>query len=209
MPALRSMGPRRTRGSWIPRVTGMGVVVLLAGGGLLIYLGSQHSAGHDHDAAALSAKVLKVQTIGLIDVGPQDDGDQSNHDADDHPLMLRLTGTGLAFVPIPRSELVAGVPLWTADQMADGSEIFIYIPTGRCLTAAPSGRRPELAHCDLGLSQRWRQVHPQTMAGQTFAEFAGVTGDCLAAGSQAGPARLAPCGPARTKPQEIAFWWSA
>ncbi|HXP21738.1 MAG TPA: hypothetical protein VN840_19010 [Streptosporangiaceae bacterium] len=189
-------------------MTGMGVVVLLAGGGLAVYLGSQHAARPDHDVAALSLKVLKVQTIGLIDYGPDDDGDQSNHDADDHPLMLRLTGAGLAFVPIPKSELIAGVPLWTADQMADGSEIFIYIPTGRCLTAA-RGTSLGLAHCDLGLSQRWRPVHLSTVAGQPIAQFATAAGNCLAAGAHAGPARLAPCGPARTKPQEIAFWWSA
>jgi hypothetical protein len=187
----------------------MGVIVLLAGGGLVAYLGSQHAARHDHDVAALSAKVLKVQTIGLVDYGPDDDGDQSSHDPDDHPLMLRLTGAGLAFVPIPKSELIAGVPLWTADQMADGSEIFIYIPTGRCLTAARRDTSLELAHCDLGASQRWHPAHLATVAGQPLAQFATANGKCLAARSHAGPARLAQCGPARTKQQEIAFWWSA
>jgi hypothetical protein len=187
----------------------MGAIVLLAGGGLAVYLGSQHRARSDHDVAALSAKVLKVQTIGLIDYGPDDDGDQSAHDADDHPLMLRLTSAGLAFVPIPKSELLAGVPLWTADQMADGRDIFIYIPTGRCLTAVRNDTRLELTHCNLGLSQRWRPVHPATVARQPFAQFATAAGKCLSAGRHAGPARLAPCGPARTKPQEIAFWWSA
>lgn len=201
------MGPRRTRGSWIPRVTGMGVVVLLAGGGLAGYLGSQHPARHHHSAAGLSAKVLRVQIIGLIDYGPDDDGDRSAHDPDDHPLMLRMTGAGLAFVSIPRSELIAGVPLWTADQMADGSEIFIYIPDGRCLTVARHNLA--LAHCDLGPSQRWHAEHRRTVAGQQIAQFASATGDCLSAGPHPGPAILARCGPLRTKRQEIAFWWSA
>jgi hypothetical protein len=203
------MGPRRTRGSWIPRVTGMGVVVLLAGGGLAGYLGSQHhhQVRHHHAVTALSARVLRVQTVGLIGFGPDDDGDQSANDPDDHPLMLRLTAAGLAFIRIPKSALVAGVPLWTADQMADGTEIFIYIPTGRCLTAGRG--RPELAHCDLTADQRWHAEHQRTVAGQPIAQFASAAGDCLSAGPHPGPARLVPCGPARTKPQEIAFWWSA
>jgi len=92
--------------------------------------------------------------------------------------------------------------------MADGTDIFIYIPTGQCLTAARNGSL-ELAHCDLGLSQRWRPRHLTTVAGQPIAQFATAGGNCLTAGSHAGPARLAPCGPAHTKPQEIAFWWIA
>src|SRR5712692_2087463 len=142
MPVQLSMGPRRTRGSAVPRLIGMGIVILLAGGGLALYLGSQQQQQPSrpvHHNLTLPAKVLKVQTIGLIDYGPDDDGDQSNHDPDDHPLMLKQVGGKLEFVQIPASELAAGVPLWTADQMADGGEIFIYIPNGRCLTAAGGG----------------------------------------------------------------------
>ena len=43
------------------------------------------------------------------------------------------------------------------DQMADGSEIFIYTPTGQCLTARHGGLL-RLSHCDLSLSQRWRPL---------------------------------------------------
>jgi hypothetical protein len=188
----------------------MGAIVLLAGGGVGIYLGTQHPSRASHPIAApLSVKVLRVQTIGLINFGPYDDGDQTAGDLDDHPLMLRVLGRGLEFVPIPRSELTAGVPLWTADQMADGTEIFIYIPTGQCLTEAHQGTRLELTHCNLGARQRWRAIHPSIVLGQPISQFAGAAGTCLTAGQGPGPARLATCGDARTKSQEIAFWWSA
>jgi len=187
----------------------MGVIVLLAGGGLAIYLGTQHRPPPAHAAAPPSAKVLRVQTIGLINFGPDDDGDQPGNDPDDHPLMLKLTHRGLTFVRIPRSELAAGVPLWTADQMTDGTDIFIYIPDGRCLTAAHQGRKLQLAHCNLGPSQRWRPMHVATVTGQPIAQFASAAGSCLTGGPRPGPARLTACRRARTKSQEIAFWWSA
>lgn len=204
------LGPLRTRGSWIPRAVGMGAIVLLAGGGLGIYLGTQHQPTASHPIAApLSVKVLRVQTIGLINFGPYDDEDQAANDTDDHPLMLRVTRQGLEFVPIPRSELTAGVPLWTADQMADGTEIFIYIPTGRCMTEVGQGTGLELTHCDLAAHQRWRAIHPTTVLGQPISQFASAAGTCLTAGPRPGPARLTTCGGARAKSQEMALWWSA
>jgi hypothetical protein len=188
----------------------MGAIVLLAGGGLAIYLGTQHKPSLTHPIAApLSAKVLRVQTIGLIDFGPDDDGDPPTNDADDHPLMLRLTRHGLQFVAIPKAEFAAGVPLWTADQMADGTEIFIYIPSGRCLTETRQGTGLELERCDLAAHQRWRAVRAATVLGQPIAQFASAAGTCLTGGPRPGPARLTACGRARTKSQEIAFWWSA
>ena len=110
---------------------------------------------------------------------------------------------------IPAAELAAGVPVWTADQMADGNEIFIYAATGQCLTAGHGGRL-RLAHCDLTLSQRWRPLDTATSLGQTFAKYASAqTGRCLTApAKKAGVATLQVCGPARLKTQEIAFWWN-
>lgn len=179
-------------------------------------------------------KVMTATTTGLVDFGPYDDGDSTVNDDDDHPLMLQVSGGALSFVPIPAAELVSGVPLWTADAMSDGSYIFIYIPTGQCLTApatastSPSASQgagtgqpaPALAHCDLGLPQHWWPVNTTTAVGQTFSQFAAWNhSDCLTAGEAApadqenppvGPARLTACAPARSKaalPQEIAFFW--
>jgi hypothetical protein len=224
MPGPLSVRPHRTKGSWIPRLAGVGLVVVLAAGALAFYLSSvHHAAGHAKAAPpprthpTLSTKVLRAQTVGLINFGPDDDADAFLNDADDHPLKLQPAGSALDFVPIPASELIAGVPLWTADQMADGTVIFIYNPTGQCLSAAASGHALLLVHCDLQLRQRWRPVHPMTELGQPFAAYANAqTGGCMTAATMPGPATPKPgpatleaCGPARTKPQEIAFWWSA
>lgn len=190
----------------------MGAVVLLAGGGLIVYISSSQRPGPSHHAAAAqSAKVLQAQTIGLVDVGPYDDGDSAVNDWDDHPMMLRLTSSGLEFVGISRHEISdGGPPLWTADQMADGTEIFIYSPSGQCLAASANGQLG-LEHCNLGRGQRWRAGHPGTAGGLPFDQYANLgTGRCLSAGPKPGaPPQLASCGATHTKPQEIGFWWSA
>ncbi len=211
------MYPRRTRGSAIPRMTGVGVVVLIAGGGLILYLGGSkhppttHSQPAPAHHVALSAKVLAIQTVGLVDVGPYDDGDSATNDLDDHPLMLRTISSALDFVGIPRSELAAGVPLWTVDQMADSTEIFIYIPTGQCLAAVAGRRQLSLQHCDLGLSQRWRTRARGSAGGLSFDQYKNLAaGRCLAAAKAAGTAPLlAACGAAHDKSQEIGLWWGA
>jgi hypothetical protein len=212
MPGPLSARPHRTRGSWIPRLAGVGVIVVLAVGGLIAYLASAHHAPARprHRHAVLSSKVLKVETVGIIDFGPDNDHDPFAHDADDHPLMLQPTHAGISFVAIPPAELASGVPVWTADQMADGNEIFIYTTTGQCLTASRDGGL-RLSHCDLGLRQRWRPLGESTSLGQTFAKYASAqTGRCLTAPSKnPGPATLETCGPPRLKTQQIAFWWNA
>jgi|GEM_PF-792436 len=221
MPGSSSIRPHRAKGSWIPRLAGVGVVVVLTAGGVGFYLSSQHPAPAParKQHAALSSKVVKAQTVGIVDFGPDDDKDAFNHDPDDHPLMLRPTSAGLDFVVISTFELASGTPLWTANQMADGSEIFIYTPTGRCLAAARGSRSVTLTRCNLGLSQRWRPLHATVTLGQAIAAYANeLTGDCLTAPpppasdhgpASPGPATMAACGPARDKTQEIAFWWSA
>ncbi len=226
MPGSLSMRSRRAEGSWVPRLVGVGVVGVIAAGGL-VYLGvanHQHATSHlPHSASehpTPSARVVAQQTVGLIDFGPYDDGDPIAGDTDDHPLMLvPAKGDLLRFVAIPPSMITNGQPQWTADQMADGTEIFIFNPTGRCLAAPPHAGRAELARCTAGRGERWRPVHQATFSGQPFAAYANVqTGDCLTAPAQPtkeglparpGPATLAACGPARTKSQEIAFWWTA
>ncbi len=154
-------------------------------------------------------KVVSVQTVGVIDFGPDDDGDPWQHDPDDHPLMLLKKGQIIVFVPIPPKEISGGTPEWTANQVSDGSEIFIYVPTGQCLSAA-GGAGLELRHCDLGRAQRWHQLRSRIVLSQAIAQYANVrTGKCLTAMRHPGPATLTRCGDARTRTQEIAFWWSA
>jgi hypothetical protein len=207
------VSPHRAKGSWTPRLTGIAVVVVVAGGALGTYLGTAHSPhpapAATHHQARLSVKVVQVETVGLIDFGPDDNGRPWQGNTADHPLMLMPAGQVLDFAAIHRRRLSAGPPEWTADQMADRSEIFIYVPTGQCLSPFGDGRL-QLTHCNLGLAQRWRAVHSQVVAGEAIAQYANAkTGTCLTAPRGPGPAVLAKCGPARTRTQEIAFWWSA
>jgi hypothetical protein len=213
------MRPRRAKGSWIPRLAGIGMAAALAGGGLAFYLNTQHPAqgAPRHPPASLSSRVIKAQAVGIIDFGPDDDKDAFGKDPDDHPLMLKPTSAGMEFVTISAAQLTGGMPTWTANQMGDGNEIFIYTPTGRCLAAAPLSRQLILAHCDLMRNQRWRPVHAEVVLGQAIAAYANdATGSCLTApppNPERGPpnpgaAILAPCGVARDRTQEIAFWWS-
>ncbi len=221
MPGSSGLRPRRAKGSWIPRLAGIGVAAVLAAGGLAFYLGSQHPVPrpprhHHHRPISLSSKVVKAQTVGIIAFGADDDRDAFGKDPDDHPLMLQPTKAGLEFVAIPASQMANGTPQWTANQMGDGSEIFIYTPTGRCLTATAFSQLT-LSHCNLTRSQRWRPVRALTVLGQAVSAFANeAAGSCLTApppNTERGPANpgaatLAPCGPTRDRTQEIAFWWS-
>jgi len=213
MPGPLTARPRRSKGSWTPRLAGIGVVAVLAVGGLAAYLGSAHHQAprKHHRHAVLSAKVVKKETVAIIDFGPDNDHDAFAHDADDHPLMLQPGHGGLEFVTIPVAELKAGVPVWTADHMSDGGEIFIFTATGQCLTAARRPGQLGLAHCNLGMSQRWHPIDASSALGQGYAKYANAkTGLCLTAPSgHPGPATLQRCGAATLKAQQIAFWWNA
>ena len=221
MPGPHRARPRRARGSWIPRLAGVAVVAVLAIGGLVAYLVTANQspshqgnqAGHRH--TVLSSRVVKAEAAGIIDFGPANDGDQFITDHDDHPLSLQPSRSGPVFVEIPHSEIRAGVPVWTVDQMVGGSDIFVYSATGQCLTAergaAGSVGRLGLAHCNLGLSQRWQPQDSQVALGQAYAQYANrQTGRCLTApAGHGGPATLRVCGNPIPKTQQIAFWWNA
>jgi hypothetical protein len=218
MPGPHGARPRRARGSWIPRLAGVAVVAAVAIGGLAAYLVTAHQPqAHrgtqpGHRRTVLSSRVIKAEAAGIIDFGPANDGDPFTTSREDHPLMLRPTSSGLEFVIVPHAEIKAGVPTWTVDQMAGGSDIFIYSATGECLTAVPgTAGRLRLAHCDLGPSQRWQPQDSQVALGQAYARYANAqTGRCLTAPSgHPGPATLQGCKSPIPKSQQIAFWWNA
>ncbi len=153
---------------------------------------------------------MKVQTIGVIDFGPADNGGPGGGKSSGHPLMLLPEGRGIDFVAIPKAVLISGKAVWTANQMSDNSEIFIYVPSGKCLVGTPAGHLL-LTHCDLAANQRWRPVNSQVVQGQAIAAYQNAeTGECLTApGDSPGQAFTTSCGASGTKTQEIAFWWSA
>lgn len=209
--------PHRTKGSWTPRLAGLGVIVVLAGAVLTVYLASAHrQAPGGHGPAAhhspLAAKVASVETVGLIDFGPYDDDDAWQNDTDDHPMMLLASGASVEFTRVPASEIASGTPEWTVNQMNAGGDIFIYVPTNQCLTAAGSTGL-SLSHCDLALDQRWHPLNSDVLLTEPIMQYSNVqTGGCLTAGRGPGPATLTTCarpGSKRFKRQEIALWWSA
>jgi hypothetical protein len=220
MPGRRSARPYRTKGSWVPRLAGVGAVAVLALAGLVIYLATTHNphrpTAKRNQRTVVSSRVVKFQNVGIIAFGPADDGDPFVGSREDHPLMLLPQAGQVSFVTIPASALAAptsggeGAPAWTDNQMADGSDIFIYTATGQCLTGGVGPVSVQLSRCSLSPAQHWRPLDAAVALGQSFAKYANAkTGLCLTAPREPGPAILAKCGPARQKTQEIAFWWTA
>lgn len=221
MPDPLRTRPRRAKGSLLPRLTGVALVVVVAGGAAVAaYSRAAHHSAPPHVVAkshspgtgsgsGLSTHVASQQTVGLIAFGPYDDRDQAVNDRDDHPLELTPAGNRVRFTRIPAADLAAGTPQWTVDQMTDGMDVFLYLPTGRCLSASRDGARLVLAKCASSPRQRWQPVSQATAAGTTISAFRNAqTGGCITAPRRAGPAFLSSCGRVHTKSQEIAFWWS-
>ncbi len=210
MPGQRRTASRRARGSWLPRLTGLVVVVLLAAAGVTGYLIAFHPAA-THHAPPLPTRVVSDQTVGLVvaDSAPGSSAGQ----------LLQLVGRHGTpmFSPLGQAQQAQGSPQWTADLMAGDSYIFIYLPTGQCLSAAGSASRPKLAlrHCNLNAGQRWRRAKRVVLnQAHDFYQYANL-GDraCLTQqGGLPGPsfaASLAACSPSQPADQLVAFWWSA
>jgi hypothetical protein len=215
MPGRRRTASSRARGSWLPRLTGLGLVVLLAAAAVTAYLIAFHPAA-THHAAPLPTRVVSYQTVGLVvaDSAPGSSPGQLLQLVG--PQLLGPHGT-LVFSLLGQTQQAQGSPQWTADLMAGDSYIFIYLPTGQCLSAAGTVSRPKLAlqHCNLDAGQRWRRL-PRVVLSQAhdFYQYENL-GDraCLTQqGGQPGPmfgATLAACSPSEPASQFIAFWWSS
>ena len=210
MPGQRRIAGPRTRGSRLPRLAGFGVAVIVAGGLVTGYLLAFHPA-RPHHAAPLPTKVVSYQTVGLVVPDTQPGGPA------DQLLQLRGSHGTPQFSPLAQTELAAGTPEWTADLMAGGTYIFIYLPTGQCLSAVgkASQRKLALRHCDLGAAQRWRRM-PRAVLTQAhdFYQYANLgDGSCL---TQTGvlpgeiySASLADCVASQPADQLIAFWFAS
>ena len=194
MPGKRN-ARSRVRGSWAARLTGAGFAILLAAVGAAVYLivGGTHA---DNDSSALPTRVLATQAIGLA---------YSPAAADVDALEAAPSGLGFG-----GSESTGAN--WTADQMAGGTYIFIYLQNGRCLGPA---RAPDvsLQRCSLQADQRWvRQHSVQGSNGLEYWQLRNMSdGKCLTAVAGAGPpaARLERCQASPGPSQLIAFLTSS
>ncbi len=197
MPGKRN-ARSRVRGSWAARLTGVGFAILLAVVGAAVYLvvGGAHA---DNSASVLPTRVLGTQAIGLV-ASPAATGASG-------PAAETLVAArpGLRF-----SAAAQAVTDWTADQMAGGTYIFIYIPDGLCLGAS----RPtavSLQRCNLQAGQRWIRQRPVVGAsGLDYWQLRNLAnGRCLSAAGgagQAGPAaRLERCQASPGARQLVAF----
>jgi hypothetical protein len=210
MPSQRRPAGSRARGSWLPRLAGIGVVVVLAVGAVTAYLVVVHPA-KARPVLPLSNKVITYQTVGLVaQETPSGSGSQQ--------LLLQLLSPASdpEFSRISPAELGGGPGQWTADLMVGKNYIFIYLASGDCLSAVGTARSPRLAlrHCDLRASQRWRRVGPAVLSqGHDFYQYANLgDGSCLAQAralpGSAWGASLSACSPTPPADQLIAFWWA-
>lgn len=198
------------RESWRPRLAGLAIVLLLAAGGVAAYLVALHPAAA-RTSPPLPTKVTSSQTVGLL---------IQNSEPGSHPgQLLQLVGrqAAAAFISVSRAQVAEGSPAWTADLMAGNAYIFIFLPTGRCLTAVgpASDAKIALSHCDLAATQRWRRTASVSkIDGHDFYQYANLAnGACLTQnGVTAGQifhATMAACSPAKPVDQLVAFWWQS
>jgi hypothetical protein len=198
MPGKRN-ARSRVRGSWAARLTGTAFAVLLAGAGVAVYLivGGAHAGN-----SVLPTRVLGTQAIGLADSAQAQPAGAS-------PTETLLTSrSGLSFQA--SGQVTAD---WTADQMAGGTYIFIYLPNGLCL--GPSrANAVSLQRCNLEAGQRWIRERPVLGAsGLDYWQLRNLAvGRCLTAESVPGQAattesapRLERCQASPGSSQLIAF----
>jgi hypothetical protein len=168
---------RGSRGGWTVRLAGAGLAVLLAAVGVTAYLLLAHPGS---GGASLPTRVIGTQAIALVNPGQA--GPAAWAGTSLAPGTLLRTGQQLTFSGGARPG--AG---WTADQMADGTYIFIYLADGGlCLTAqAAPASAAALERCDLGARQRWlRRGQTPGLNGMTYWQLRNeADGRCLTAGT--------------------------
>lgn len=207
MPGQRRTVGGRSRGSWLARLAGIGVIVLLAGGAVAGYLVTQHPLAHD---ATLSSRVVSAETVGLVA--------ENSQSGSSGQLVQLLDRRGAPkFSSVSQAEQQSGSGLWTADFMSGGNYIFIFLPSDTCLGAASSasGTKLVLQHCDLQASQRWQRVGSATPGqGHSFYRYANMADrSCLTEGNElpgsVWAAGLSGCTTGTGTSQLVAFWWAA
>jgi hypothetical protein len=191
MPGKRN-ARSRVRGSWAARLIGIGLAIVLAVAGVAVYLAFGNKVSQK---AALPARVLGTQAVGLVNPGPPPQAGASAA-----PQVFLASRSDLSFVTAGQ----AGAD-WTADQMAGGTYIFIYLPNGQCLAAR--GPAVTLARCSLGAAQRWVRQRMVSLGGVDYWQLRNLSsGRCLTAASGGGTAQPGQ-GTARLEPCQASPGW--
>jgi hypothetical protein len=166
--------------------------VLLAAAGVTAYLVIDGTGRTD---APLPTQVLSTQAIGLVNpgpAGPADPASTGTTGAGTAAGTLLASGAGVTFGTAAQAD-----PQWTADQMAGGTYIFIYLANGGLCLASPALPGPAvLERCDLAANQRWsRQGLTIGAAGTDYWQLRNTADSrCLTAGNLAGEAaQIEPC----------------
>ena len=209
MARAHSRGAGPLRGSWALRVGGTALVIVAAAAGTSVVLLAHSGVQARKDSVTkLSRKVTSALTVGLYNPGPAipHHSRPARQMLDSRAGLLTFT---LALDPGTQHELAR----WTADKMSDDSYIYIFVPSGLCLTASAHNLAAVfLAKCDLGVTQRWRRVNLGFLDnGLYYWELRSqLNGRCLA--NSGGPlngtstehaARLEPCDRSRPAGQLI------
>ena len=209
MARAHSRGAGPLRGSWALRVGGTALVIVAAAAVTSALLLAHSGVQARKDAATkLSRKVTSALTVGLYNPGPPPSPGQ-------RPLrqMLDAQSGLLTFTAARDAGTQHSLERWTADKMSDDSYIYIFVPSGQCLTASAHNLAAVfLAKCDLGVTQRWHRVQLGFLStGLYYWELRSqLNGRCLA--NSGGPlngtstqhaARLEPCDKSRPAGQLI------
>ena len=198
MPGKRN-ARSRVRGSWTARLIGIGLAIVLAGVGVTVYLVFGNKASQP---AALPTRVLGTEAVGLVNPGPPPQAGASAA-----PRVFLASRSDLSFVAHGQAEAD-----WTADEMAGGTYIFIYLPNGLCL--ASRGSTVALTRCNLGAdAQRWVRQRLDSQGGIDYWQLRNVSaGRCLTAPGEDGAvqpgkstAQLARCQASPGWSQLVAF----
>ncbi|MGE5287773.1 MAG: RICIN domain-containing protein [Micromonosporaceae bacterium] len=154
-----------------------------------------------HHARPLSTSLSNQEFAGLANPGPGAGSPQR---------LLEPARTSMAFFAGGSGGTVLPSQQWQADSMTDGSYVLVYVPQGKCLSAARGTLT--LKRCDLRLDQRWS--HPylgKDTGGRDYWQLrSSAAGECLTvAGTQwtnGVAAQLQPCSASLPWQQLIAFW---
>jgi hypothetical protein len=178
--------------------TGFALLLAVAGAAAYLIVGGTHDT---KDASVLPARVVGTQAVGIVSGG-------APAQANKGPEALLASRADLVFT----ANGPGGVQ-WTADQMAGGTYIFIYLPDGLCLATmqALHTAAVTLQRCDLQANQRWLRQLPSVGAnGLIYWQLRDLgDGRCLASGQTIGKgesaAQLERCQASPGLRQQIAF----